>query len=84
MARHGDANGIRWTRKDGRMVAIKGEEQLDLTFSDWIDGLVKADPDLVIPSSGGGAPGSTGGAGNRTKDTSGLSPRQRLGLAFAN
>lgn len=84
MAKHGDPNGVRWTRKDGRMVAVKGDEQLDITFSDWMDGLIKADPDLVIPSSGGGALGSAGGAGNRSaKDTSGLSPRQQLASAYS-
>lgn len=84
MARHGDMAGTRWVRKDGRMVALRGEEQLEISFSDWIDGLVKADPDLVIPSSGGGAPGGTGGAGNRSpKDTAGLSPRALVDAAFS-
>lgn len=87
LAEHGDDQGVRWTLNDQRqLVAMKADgtpawsgsnANKPLERDEWIEGIIKAYPHIVPPSSGGGAPGNTAGGGP-TVDLSTLSPVERV------
>lgn len=88
LAQHGDHNGVRWTldsqtrkqaaiKADGTPVWSAKDPTKPLEMDEWMADLVKHNPTIVPPSTGGGARGATAGGGS-TADLSALPPVERL------
>ncbi len=88
LAQHGDHNGVRWSldpdsrkplavKHDGQPAWSGKDATKPLDMNEWLEQVVKVNPQIVPNSSGGGAIGSTAGGGQRT-DLSALPPTERL------
>jgi hypothetical protein len=85
LAEHGDHEGVRWAPNEKReMVATKNGQPAfshkkagePLGLEEWLEGVLKENPEFLLTSSGGGATGSTAGGGNAV-DLS-LPPTERV------
>ena len=85
LAEHGDHEGVRWALNEKReMVATKNGQPAfshkkageALGLDEWLEGILKENPEFQLTSSGGGATGSTAGGGNAVDQS--LPPTERL------